>query len=137
MTPSSRLKGKGFYVIRIGNKSEQSPNKIEELIVLDGRLTTTPSRVNEIGIKTQSFQRIVDPCIWNFILEKDMDEEYKASQSLLSSLSSVSSSLPSSSTTTTITSSSSLSPPVPANNKRKFNEVTSNVDVSSNDDYLI
>jgi hypothetical protein len=35
----------------------------------------------------------------------------------------------------TITSSSSSSPPVPANKKRKLNEVTSNVDVSSNDDY--
>ena len=63
-------------------------------------------------------------------------EEDKASQSLSTSLSSVSSSLPSSSTATTaITSSSSSSPPVPANKKRKLNKVTSNVDVSSNDDY--
>ena len=51
-----------------------------------------------------------------------MDEEDKAS--------------PSSLMTTTTTSSSSSSPPVPANKKRKLNKVTSNVDVSSNDDYL-
>ena len=93
--------------------------------------------MNGIGIKTQSFGKIADPFRWNFILEKDMDhEEDKASQSLSTSLSSVSSSLPSSSTATTaITSSSSSSPPVPANKKRKLNKVTSNVDVSSNDDY--
>ena len=64
-----------------------------------------------------------------------MDEEDKASPSLSTSLSSVSSSSPSSSMATMKTSSSSSSPPVPANKKRKLNEVTSNVDVSSNDDY--
>jgi hypothetical protein len=35
--------------------------------------------VNGIGIKTQSFGRILDPFIWNFLLEKDIDEEDKAS----------------------------------------------------------
>jgi len=50
--------------------------------------------LNGIGIKTQSFGRIADPFVWNFILEKDMDEEDKASQSLSTSLSSVSSSSP-------------------------------------------
>ena len=64
-----------------------------------------------------------------------MDEEDKALPSLSSSLSLVFSSLPSSSTAMMITSSSLSSPPVPANKKRKLNEVTSNVDVSSNDDY--
>ena len=95
--------------------------------------------MNGIGIKALSFRRIADPCVWNFILEKDMDEtdkdKDKASPSLSTSLSSVSSSSPSSSTATTITTSSSSSPPVPANKKRKLNEVTSNGDVSSNDDY--
>ena len=60
----------------------------------DGKLITTPPQLNEIGIKTQSFGRIADPLIWNFILEKDMDEEDKASQSLSTSLTSVSSSSP-------------------------------------------
>jgi hypothetical protein len=135
-TPPSRLKQKKLYVIRIGNKTERSPNKIEEQMGQDGRIITTPPRVNRIGIKTQSLGRIADPFIWNFILEKDMDEEDKASPSLSTSLSSVSSTSPSSSTTTTTTtSSSSLSPPAPANKKRKLNEGASNVDVSSNDDY--
>jgi len=117
-TPPSRLKRKGFYVVRIGNKSERSHNKIEDQMGQDGRLITTPPRLNGLGIKTQSFRRIADPFIWNFILEKSMDEEDKAPPSLSTSLSSVSSTSPSSSTAaTTITSSSSSSPPAPANKK--------------------
>ena len=124
------------YFIRIGVNTDLSPKKIEEQMGQDGRLITTPPRLNGIGIKTQSFGRIADPFIWNFILEKSMDEEDKAPPSLSTSLSSVPSTSPSSSTaTTTITSSSSSSPPAPANKKRKLNEGESNVDMSSNDDY--
>jgi hypothetical protein len=54
-TPPSRLKQKNFYVIRIGNKTERSPNKIEEQMGQDGRLIATPPRLNGIGIKTKSF----------------------------------------------------------------------------------
>ena len=91
----------------------------------DGRLITTPPQLNGIGIKTQSFRRIVEPFIWNYLVENDMDskdESLSSSSSLLT-------------TTPTITSSSSLHPPAPANKKRKFNEGTSNEVVSSNDDY--
>ena len=35
-TPPSQLKRRKFYVIRIGSKSEQMPNKIEEQIGWDG-----------------------------------------------------------------------------------------------------
>ena len=89
------------HVIRIGIINDYSPRKIEEQMGQDGRLITTPPRLNGIGIKSQSFQRIADPFIWNFILEKDMDEEDKASHSLLTSLSLMSSSSLSSSTATT------------------------------------
>jgi hypothetical protein len=41
-TPPSRLKQKKFYTVRIGNKTEQSPNKIEEQMGQDGRLITPP-----------------------------------------------------------------------------------------------
>jgi hypothetical protein len=123
------------HFIRIGILHHNSPRKIEEQMGQDRQLITTPPRLNGIGIKTQSFGRIADPFIWNFILEKSMDEEDKAPLSLSTSLSSVSSTSPSSSTaTTTITSSSSSSPPAPANKKRKLNEGASNVDMSSNDD---
>ena len=39
----------------------------------DGRLITTPPRLNGIGIKTKSFQRIVEPFIWNYLVENDME----------------------------------------------------------------
>jgi len=89
------------HFIRIGILHHNSPRKIEEQMGQNGQLVTTPPRLNGIGIKTQSFGRIADPFIWNFILEKDMDEEDKASHSLLTSLSLMSSSSLSSSTATT------------------------------------
>jgi len=55
------------------NKIEQSPNKIEEQMGQDGRLITTPPGLNGIGIKTKSFQRIVEPFIWNYLVENDME----------------------------------------------------------------
>jgi hypothetical protein len=74
-TPPSWLKRKKFYVIRIGNKTERLPNKIEEQMGQDGRLITTPPRLNRIGIKTQSFRRIVEPFIWNYLVENDMESK--------------------------------------------------------------
>ena len=74
-TPPSRLKQKKVYIIRIGNKTERSPNKIEEQMGQDGRLITTPPRLNGIGIKTQSFRRIVEPFIWNYLVENDMESK--------------------------------------------------------------
>jgi len=123
-TAPSQSKRRRFYVVRIGNKTERSPNKIEEQMGQDGRLITTPPRLNGIGIKTQSFRRIVEPFIWNYLVENDMDSKDESLSSLSSLL-----------TTTRITSLSSLPPPAPANKKRKFNEGTSNEVVSSNDDY--
>ncbi len=41
-TPPSQLKRRKFYAVRIGSKSERSPNKIEEQMGQDGRLITTP-----------------------------------------------------------------------------------------------
>ena len=72
-TPPSQLKQRGFYIIRIGNKTKRLPNKIEEQMGQDGWLITTPPRLNGIGIKTQSFQRIVEPFIWNYLVENDTE----------------------------------------------------------------
>ncbi len=74
-TPLSQLERKKFYVVRIGSKSERSPNKIEEQMGQDGRLITTPPRLNGIGIKTQSFRRIVGPFIWDYLVENDMESK--------------------------------------------------------------
>ena len=57
--------------MRIGNKTEPSPNRIEDQTGRDGRLITTPPRLNGIGIKSQSFRRLAEPYIWNFIIENN------------------------------------------------------------------
>jgi hypothetical protein len=54
-TPPSQLERRRFYIVRIGNTTKQSPNKIEEQIGWDGQLATTPPRLNRLGIKSQSF----------------------------------------------------------------------------------
>ena len=69
------------YLIRISVNTDLSPKKNEEQIGRDGLLITTPPRLNGLGIKNQSFQRIADPFIWIFILENSMDEEDTASPS--------------------------------------------------------
>ena len=140
-TPPSQLKRKKFYVVRVGNKSQQSPNKIEEQKGQDGRSIST--QLNGIGIKTQSFRRIVEPFIWNYLVESDMEgndsigvpENNAEDKDSIGILAGPQLTPPGATVMATITSSSSSSPPVPANKKRKLNEVTSNVDVSSNDDY--
>ncbi len=53
-TPSCSNRGK-FYIVNIGNKTKQSPNKIEEQMGWDGQLITTPPRLNGLRIKQQSF----------------------------------------------------------------------------------
>jgi hypothetical protein len=68
--PSQRKQQK-FYVVRIGKKLQQSPNKIEEQMRLDGRLITTPPRLNLLRITTQSFQRIADPYLWQYAIDND------------------------------------------------------------------
>ncbi len=132
-TTASRDNRRPFYAVWIGVMSMQSPSKIELQKDRNGLLNTASPRLNWLRIKTQSFQRIADPFIWNFIIEKNTDDNDKSSPSS----SYVSSTSPSSTTTTTTTttSSSSSSPPAPANKKRKLNKGTINEDVSSNDDY--
>jgi len=49
-TNPSQLNRRGFYVIRIGNKSEQSPNKIEDQTGRDDRLITTPPQLCGVRI---------------------------------------------------------------------------------------
>ncbi len=72
--PPSQLKQRKFYIVRIrGNKTEQSPNKIEEQMGQDGLLFTTPSQLTRIGIKTQSFRIIAEPFIWNYMVENDLE----------------------------------------------------------------
>ena len=134
-TPPSQLKRRGFYVVRIGNKSEQSPNKIEEQTGRDGRLVTTPPRLRGLGIKRQSFQRIVDPLIWNFIIENnDKDDIIENDMEDNDGVAVALAAAAAASTMTALASTMTplLYPPVLANKKRKMENGVSNKYVSSN-----
>jgi hypothetical protein len=48
-------------------------------IYSDGRLIVTPPRLNGLRIKQQSFRKLMEPFVWNYILEKDLDEEDNSS----------------------------------------------------------
>ncbi len=69
--------------MQIGNKNEQLPNRIEEQRGRDGRLITTPPRLNLLRITQQSFQRIVDQYLWQYAMDID-DGEDKDSNTALS-----------------------------------------------------
>ena len=55
--------------------TDLSPKKIEMRKYRDGRLIVTPPRLNGLRIKQQSFRKLMEPFVWNYILEKDLDEE--------------------------------------------------------------
>jgi len=41
----------------------------------DGRMIVTLPRLNGLRTKQQSFRKLMEPFAWNYILEKDLDEE--------------------------------------------------------------
>jgi hypothetical protein len=65
------------HFIRIGVLHANSPRKIEEQMGQDGRLITIPPRLNGIGIKQQSFRQFTEQYKWNYILDKNADEDHK------------------------------------------------------------
>ena len=62
-----------FYAIRIGNKTGQSADKIEDQRGRDGRLLTAPPRLNGLGMKCQSVRIYVSALIWDYKVENDDD----------------------------------------------------------------
>jgi len=70
----SQTKKKKFNAIRIGNKIEGSPNKIKEQTGRDGRLVTTPPRLNLMRITTQSFKQIVAQYLWQYAIDNEKEE---------------------------------------------------------------
>jgi hypothetical protein len=64
-TPSRTNRPKKFYAIRIGNKTGQSADKIEDQRGRDGRLLTVPPRLNGLGMKCQFFQIDISALIWD------------------------------------------------------------------------
>jgi hypothetical protein len=60
---------------QIGVLYADSPRKIEMQKYSDGRLIVDPPRLNGLRIKQQSFRKLIEPFVWNYIIEKDLNEE--------------------------------------------------------------
>jgi hypothetical protein len=117
----SRTSMKTFYAIRIGTKIEGSPNKIEDQIGRDGRLVTTPPRLNLMRIKTQSFKEIAAQYLWQYAIdneEEEVDKDEGSEEDEESSSEEEQQQVDAAKTTTTMVSPEQA----PATKKRKLND---------------
>ena len=115
----SRTSMKKFYTIRMGTKTEGSPNKIEDQIGRDGRLVTNPPRLNLMRIKTHSFKEVAAQYLWQYAIdnEEEEDDEDKGSDKDEESSSEEEQKADAAKTTTTMVSPEQA----PATKKRKLN----------------
>jgi hypothetical protein len=92
--------------------------------------------LNGIGIKSQSFRRLAEPYIWNFIIENndkdDIVENDKEDGDGVAAVAAAAAAAASTTTAAASTTTALLHPPVPANKKRKLENGVSNEYVSSN-----
>jgi hypothetical protein len=62
-----------LYFIRIGVPKASSHRKNEmQKDPHDGRMITTPPRLSGLHRQQLSFQRLIKPILWNYILDKDL-----------------------------------------------------------------
>jgi hypothetical protein len=64
-----------FYVLQIGVLDEVLPQKFEWQIDEQRELITAPPQMNSLQMEQQSFQELVEPFIWNYIVENKLDED--------------------------------------------------------------
>jgi hypothetical protein len=61
------------YFIRIGILIVNSPRKIEMQKDSDGRMISTPPRLNGLRLRQHSFWSLMDPFVWNYVVDNDLD----------------------------------------------------------------
>jgi hypothetical protein len=69
------------YFIRIGVLHANSPRKIEMQKDSDGRMIVTPPRLNGLRLQQSSFRRLIEPILWNYILDNDSEEGKEVDES--------------------------------------------------------
>jgi hypothetical protein len=62
-------------IIRIGIINDYSPRKIEMQKDSDGRMMVISPRLNELLLRQRSLRKLMDPFLWNYVLEKELEEE--------------------------------------------------------------
>ncbi len=61
--------------IRIGIINNSTPRKIEMQKDSDGQMIVTPSQLNGLWMKQQSFRQCIEKFKWNYILEEEEDNK--------------------------------------------------------------
>ena len=69
------------YFIRIGVLHANSPRKIEMQKDSDGQMIVTPPQLNGLGLQQSSFRRLIEPILWNYILDNDSEEGKEVDES--------------------------------------------------------
>jgi hypothetical protein len=71
----SSNKRKDIAFIRIGILHAKSPRKIEmQNDPHNGRMITTPPRLSGLRLQQSFFWRLIEPILWNYILDNDLEE---------------------------------------------------------------
>jgi len=47
----------------------------------DGQMITTPPRLSGLHIQQSSFRRLIEPILWNYILDNDLEEGKEVDES--------------------------------------------------------
>ncbi len=63
-----------IHFIWIGFLAVDSPRKIKMKRYSDGRMNTTPPRLNRLHFRWQSFRKLMDPFVWNYVLDNGLEE---------------------------------------------------------------
>jgi hypothetical protein len=71
-----------FIFIRIGVLNASSHRKIEmQKDPHDGRMIVTTPRLNGLRLQQSSFRRLIEPILWNYILDNDSEEGKEVDES--------------------------------------------------------
>jgi hypothetical protein len=62
------------HFIRIDILAVDSPRKIEMLRYSDGRMKSTPPRLNGLHLRQHSFWKLTDPIIWNHVVDNGLEQ---------------------------------------------------------------
>jgi hypothetical protein len=70
------------HFIRIGVLKASSHRKIEmQKDPHDGRMINTPPRLSGLRLQQSSFRRLIEPILWNCILDNDLEEGKEVDES--------------------------------------------------------
>ena len=76
--------------------TDLSPSKIEWQKDSQGRMMSTPPRLNGLLLQQRSLRNIMDPFLWNYVIEKGLEEDLSIDESNSESVQSLEHNSPSS-----------------------------------------